>query len=117
MIHTAQARARRQENAGILVMDFAQGLRRVMEAGNGTEAERKEARAQLDEAKDALAGREEALDLLHQWTIGTAGGKSVLAGGNLVPAVEYFLHQVQDELVPGHMCAVCVMVQDGRTDG
>ena len=83
----AQAQARRQKDAGVLVMDLAQALQRILEAGT---EEMEQARAALDEAKEALTGKEDVTRLLHQWITGTRGGKNVLAGGNLVGADEYF---------------------------
>ena len=71
-------------------MDLAERLRAVLEAR--TQAGQGEARAQLGEAKDALAGRRDVLELLHQWITCARGGKNVLAGeqpglrGGILPA-------------------------------
>ena len=78
--------------------------------------ETEQAHAELDEAKEEMAGRWDVLELLHQWIIGTGGGKSVPAGDSLVSAEEYFLHQIRRERVPGHRCAVCVM-EENTQDG
>ena len=77
--------------------------------------ETERAHAELGEAKDALAGRRDVLELLHQWITCARGGRNVLAGGNLVSAEEYFPHQVQGEWVPVHRCAVCVMEEDAAS--